>query len=250
MPEICRSNLGFARPRSRVSEARVVVSLLFSLIVAAQLGAATDGPLRIPLGLRALPVPADNPLSPEKLRLGKQLFFDQRLSHDKTVSCATCHTPSQGWSNGQRVVTGVGGRMGTRNVPALINVGYQAHFFWDGRAGSLEAQVHGPIENPIEMGLPMNELAARMNEIEGYHRQFQQVFGGEATPQRIAQALASFVRTILSGDAPYDHFRAGDLAALSPAAQRGHDLFFSAPTALPVIEDRTSQMPAGLCQWY
>jgi cytochrome c peroxidase len=111
-------------------------------------------------------------------------------------------------------------------VPTLINAGYQERFFWDGRADSLEAQVQSPIENPIEMGLPMEQLVDRLNEIAGYRQQFQQVFDGKATPERITQALASFVRTILSGNAPYDHFRAGDLAALSPAAQRGHDVFF------------------------
>ena len=226
MPARFRSDPGFVCACSRVLDSRVVVSLLFSLVVAAELWAATGGPLQIPLGLRVLPVPADNPLSVEILRLGKQLFFDQRLSRDNTVSCATCHTPSKGWSNGQRVATGVDGRVGTRSVPTLINAGYQAHFFWDGRLGSLEAQVRGPIENPNEMGLPMEQLVSRMNEIVGYRQQFQEIFGSEATPERIAQALASFVRTILSGDAPYDRFRAGDLAALSPAAQRGHDIFF------------------------
>jgi cytochrome c peroxidase len=179
-----------------------------------------------PLGLRAMFVPEGNPSTPAKMQLGKQLFFDTRLSRDDSTSCATCHQPSKGWSSGERFAKGVAGAVGRRHVPTLVNVGYLPHLFWDGRASNLEELVRAPLEDPLEMGMPMNELAAKLNNIPGYRAQFQSVFGGDATPDRIAAAIASFVRTIVSGGAPYDRFRRGDLAALSPAARRGHDVFF------------------------
>ena len=171
-------------------------------------------------------IPSDNPLTAAKVGLGKQLFFDPRLSRDSTISCASCHDPAKGWSNGKRYATGIGGQVGTRSAPSLVNAGFQQHQFWDGRAGSLEEQVRQPIESPVEMDMKLDVLATKLNQIEGYQQQFQQAFEADASPERITQAIASFVRTIVSGEAPYDRYRAGDLKALSPAARRGHDVFF------------------------
>ena len=206
---------------------RYLIWIGFSLAVgSAVVSAKEPGWIEAPLGLRKLPFPEDNPLTPEKVRLGKQLFFDPRLSSDNTVSCATCHDPAKGWSNGERFASGVNKKIGTRSALALINVAYQKHLFWDGRASSLEEQTRQPIENPSEMNMPLEELAGKLNQIPGYREQFQNVYGADATPETIPKPLAAFVRTILSGDAPFDRYRAGDLGALSPAARRGHDVFF------------------------
>lgn len=181
----------------------------------------------IPLGLKPLKFPADNPHQSEKVELGKQLYFDPRLSNDNTVSCATCHDPKKGWSNGEAVATGIGGQQGGRSAPTILNAAYSHFQFWDGRAQGLEGQALGPIENPIEMGMDLDKLVVKLNNIEGYRQQFRQVFGTDVTKEGIAKAIAAFERTILSGDAPYDRFKAGDTSALSPAAQRGMKVFFN-----------------------
>lgn len=180
----------------------------------------------VPAGLKPLAIPADNPLTSEKIELGRQLYFDPRLSRDDTVSCASCHDPNKGWSNGARFATGIGGQMGGRSAPTILNAAYAPLQFWDGRAKLLEGQALGPIQNPIEMNLTLDEVVAKLNAVQGYRDQFQTVFGTEVTSDGIAKAIASFERTVLSGDAPYDRFKAGDPAALSEAAQRGMKLFF------------------------
>lgn len=179
-----------------------------------------------PLGLPPVPHPADNAPSEAKEALGRQLYFDTRLSSDRTVSCASCHDPAKGYSNGEPTSPGVGGQRGGRNSPTVINAAYAKLQFWDGRAKRLEDQALGPISNPIEMNLPLAEAIERINAIEGYRTQFQAVFGTDATPDALAKAIACYERTIVSGNAPYDRFKAGDATALSPAAQRGMALFF------------------------
>lgn len=179
----------------------------------------------LPLGLPPIKYPKDNPSTPEKIALGKQLYFDPRLSLDNTVSCATCHDPRKGWSNGEAVATGVGGLKGGRNSPTIINAAYGRLQFWDGRAASLEEQALGPIQNPIEMTMPLDKVVERLNQIAGYKQQFQSIFGTDVTSEGIALAIAAYERTVLSGDAPYDRFKAGDAAALSESAQRGLKLF-------------------------
>jgi len=180
----------------------------------------------LPKGLDKLPIPDDNPLTAEKIALGRQLYFDTRLSRDSTISCASCHDPKKGWSNGDRFATGVREQIGGRSAPTIINAAYAPLQFWDGRATGLEGQALGPIQNPIEMDMTLGEVVDRLNKIEGYRNQFQKVFGTDVTERGIAQAIASFERTILSGDAPYDRFKAGDTSALSESAQRGMKLFF------------------------
>lgn len=179
-----------------------------------------------PLGLKPVPVPKDNPMTEAKIALGKQLYFDPRLSRDNTVSCSSCHAPHLGFADGERFATGVGGKMGGRSAPTAINVAYARDLFWDGRAVSLEDQALGPIANPIEMALPVEEAVQRINAIEGYRTQFQAVFGTDATADALAKSLATYERTILSGNSPYDRFKAGDKSALSEAAERGRKLFF------------------------
>uniref|UniRef100_A0A7C4QIU4 C-type cytochrome n=1 Tax=Schlesneria paludicola TaxID=360056 RepID=A0A7C4QIU4_9PLAN len=179
-----------------------------------------------PAGLPPVKHPADNPPTPEKIALGKQLYFDARLSLDNTISCASCHDPAKGWSNGEQFATGVGGAKGGRNSPTVINAAYYNFQFWDGRARSLEEQALGPIQNPIEMKMTLEGVVERLNGIPGYKEQFQKVFGTDVTAEGIARAIAAFERTILSGNAPYDRFKAGDQSALSAEAQRGMKLFF------------------------
>lgn len=178
-----------------------------------------------PKGLDAVPHPKDNPPDAAKIELGKQLYFDARLSRDNTISCASCHDPAKGYSNGEQFATGVGGKKGGRNSPTVLNTAYQKFQFWDGREPSLEAQALGPIQNPIEMNMTLPEVVAKLNKIEGYRTQFQKVFKTEVTSDGIAKAIAAFERTILSGDAPYDRFKAGDKTAMSESAQRGMKLF-------------------------
>lgn len=201
-----------------------------SLTLCAALALAANGfPIMLaaePAGLPPVVHPKDNPPTPEKIALGKQLYFDGRLSADNKVSCASCHDPAKGFSNGEQFATGVEGKKGGRNSPTVINAAYGNLQFWDGRAKSLEDQALGPIQNPIEMNLTLDAVVKKLNGIEGYKKQFQQVFGTDVTSDGIAKAIAAYERTVLSGDAPYDKFKAGDKAALSEAAQRGMKLFF------------------------
>ncbi len=179
-----------------------------------------------PRGLAAVPVSKDNPSSAEKIELGKQLYFDKRLSADNTVSCASCHDPKMGWSNSDKTAVGVGGQRGGRSAPTVLNTAYQAFQFWDGRAKTLEQQAVGPIANPIEMNLPLDKAVEKIGAISGYQQQFQQVFGQPVTAGNIGKALAAFERTILSGDSPYDRLRGGDESAMSIQAWEGMQLFF------------------------
>jgi cytochrome c peroxidase len=180
----------------------------------------------VPRGLPPVPVPLDNPSSAAKIELGKQLYFDRRLSCDDTVSCADCHDPAKGWSNSANFATGVRGQKGGRNAPTIINAPYFPLQFWDGRSELLEGQALGPIQNPVEMDHKLEDCVKKLNGIAGYKKQFQAVFGGEASPDNIAKAIAAFERTVLSGDAPYDRYVEGDKKALSKEAERGMELFF------------------------
>lgn len=188
--------------------------------------AGEEGLPPVPKGLPPVPHPADNPPTAAKIALGKQLYFDPRLSQDDSISCASCHDPKKGFSNGERFAIGVGGKVGGRSAPTVINAAYYTKQFWDGRARSLEEQALGPIQNPIEMAMTLEDVVKKLNAVEGYRSQFQEVFGTEVTPDGIAKAIAAYERTVLSGDAPFDRFRAGDESALSEAAQRGLKLFF------------------------
>lgn len=188
--------------------------------------AAAGQPLAPLLGLDAyMRTPPENPLTPAKARLGKRLFLDRRLSADGTLACAGCHEPERAFTDARPVAIGVYGREGSRRAPKLVNRGYGRSFFWDGRAASLEEQVFKPILNPLEMALTAQEAVARVRSDPEYLRAFRRVFGAAPDRRLIAFALSSYVRTIRSGEAPYDRYLAGDSSALSEAQRRGLDLF-------------------------
>jgi cytochrome c peroxidase len=166
--------------------------------------------LAIPLGLDLyMPIPEENPITKETIELGRRLFHDRRLSRDRSLSCATCHDPERAFSDDRPVAVGVFGRRGNRNVPAIINRGYGRAFFWDGHVDNLEEQVVQPILDSKEMDLTLAEASDRVG----------------LTPAEIANALASYVRSILSGDSPYDRFASGDREALTDNQQAGLAIF-------------------------
>lgn len=184
----------------------------------------------VPLGLQPLVpnsvVPAANPMTKAKYELGKQLYFDPRVSKDSTVSCATCHNPDKGWTDNQPTSTGIGGQVGGRSSPTVVNTAYGKTMFWDGRAPSLEGQAQGPIVNPIEMGdQSYKDIVMRLREISGYREQFQKAFGTDVTLDGLAKAIATFERTVLSGNSAYDKYNRGDLKALDESQKRGMVLF-------------------------
>jgi cytochrome c peroxidase len=186
--------------------------------------------LVFPLGLPAesAVIPADNPITVPKLKLGRRLFFDTRLSADDSLSCASCHVPEKGFADPNPLSTGIGGQKGTRHAPVIINRVFSAFQFWDGRATSLEQQATQPIGNPVEMGMPsMHKVILKLREDESYGRDFAAAFppDGAITEANLGKALACFERTILSGDSPYDRFIAGDTSAMTESAQRGMEIF-------------------------
>ena len=151
--------------------------------------------LVIPPGFPQPLVPADNPITSAKIELGRDLFYDTRLSFNNTKSCASCHSVFASFSDsGNSVSTGVNGQQGTRNAPGLMNVAYDTTFFWDGRANSLEMQAGVPILNPIEMGSDSVTLVATLNNIPSYREMFAEAFGGsgEITFQQVRYAIATF----------------------------------------------------------
>ncbi len=198
------------------------------LLLFVQLNAWAEDSLVLPIGLDTSDyiVPGDNPITDAKVELGRLLFFDTRLSLDGTVSCAFCHSPQFAFTDGLMVSRGIGQQTGNRSAPTLVNRAFSAAQFWDGRADSLEAQVTGPMTNPIEMGMPSLEyVTGIVSGIPGYRDRFQKVFNREVNIEDIARAIASFERTILSGNAPYDRFQAGDADAIDESAKRGLKLF-------------------------
>ena len=186
---------------------RIVAILGIASTLACATGPAF-GP--VPLGLDLYtPVPETNPATAGKIRLGRQLFHDKRLSADGSLACASCHVPERAFSQSRPLAIGVHGRSGTRNTPALLNRAWGRSFFWDGRTTTLEEQVLKPIEDPNEMGSSV-EAAARRAGVR---------------PRVLADALASYVRSIRTGDSPFDRFEKGHVAALSDDARAGLQVF-------------------------
>ena len=183
-------------------------------------------PVVPPLGLDLyLPAPPDNPITIEKLALGRRLFNDPRLSADGQTSCATCHQQDRAFTDGRRVSRGVFGRIGRRNVPSILNRAYGTSFAWDGRAATLEDQVRRAIAGRRDLGLPVTVAVDRLSADATYAAAFDAAFAAPISGDRLVQAIATFVRGALSGSSPFDRFFAGDSIALSPAARRGHALF-------------------------
>jgi cytochrome c peroxidase len=183
--------------------------------------------IKAPLGLPPVPIPADNPPTAETIALGKRLYNDAKLSADNTVSCAVCHNPAIGFGDGKPVSAGIGGKTGTRNAPTVLNAAYYPRQFWDGRAASLEEQAAGPIANPIEMNLPHEAAVAKLNADPTYRDEFEKAFGpGPVTMDKVQKAIASFERTVVSANSPFDRYQyGGDKKAMSPAAIRGLAIF-------------------------
>ena len=180
-----------------------------------------------PLGLPPVPVPSNNPITAEKIALGRALFYDKRLSSDNSVSCSTCHNPLLGFTDGAMHSTGVGGKTGKRNAISLLNAAYDPVQFWDGRAATLEAQVGTPMEDPEEMNQPHAITVAKLEKDPAVQGQFDAAFGpGPITIGKIQQAIASFERMLISGNSAFDRYQfGGDKTALSPAAIRGLAIF-------------------------
>jgi cytochrome c peroxidase len=183
-----------------------------------------------PLGISSRFADLKEPPTPARVRLGRWLFYDTRLSADNTISCATCHDPAQGFSETEPVSTGIHNQKGTRKSPGFVNAAWRLYpvFFWDGRADSLEAQSLGPIANPIEMGNTHEAMVRTLSGVRSYGQYFQEAFGSrEITPQRVAKAIADYERTCMSGDSAWDRWRTHhDEAAVSGDVKRGHELFF------------------------
>lgn len=182
----------------------------------------------VPVGLSPiLLVPRDNPLTAARVALGRRLFFDKRLSRDGRMACASCHQPRHAFADRRPVAIGIGGRAGRRNVPSLLNRAYARVLFWDGRMAALEEQALAPLTSPAELGSTIEEIVERLAADSSYVQSFQRAFGdGAITGGRVAQALAGFERTLLSGDSPVDRYETGRVRdALSPAATRGLGLF-------------------------
>ena len=185
--------------------------------------------LELPVGLQAgaAYVPEGNPLSEEKIALGRLLYFDKRLSKDDTVSCATCHDPAHAWAEPRRTSVGVGGKVGARNAPTVINRLFSKEQFWDGRGADLEEQAGGPLVNPIEMAMPSHAaVVEKVRGIAGYPPLFAAAFGTrDVTIERIGQSIAAFERTVVAGNSQFDRHQAGDPEAMNAAAVRGMAVF-------------------------
>ena len=179
-----------------------------------------------PVALTRAAMPRDNPQTPEKVALGEKLFFDGRLSADGTVACASCHDPRRAFTDGRSVSVGIGNRVGQRNAPTILNALYNQTQFWDGRAGTLEQQAGLPIVNPVEMGQPnLDSAAAHIAAIPEYRAAFMRVFSNQPSGHDLVRAIASYERSQVSFDSPFDRFMAGDSRAIDASAKRGWVLF-------------------------
>lgn len=185
--------------------------------------------MTLPLGLQGSSAyfPDENPMNEGKVELGKLLYFDPRISKDQTISCATCHNPYHGFADPKEVSEGVGRLPGGRNSPTVINRLFSADQFWDGRAKDLEEQAHGPLTNPVEMAMGSHDdVVTTVKSIKGYEPHFAKAFGDTKIDMtRIAQAIAAYERTVVSGNSAFDRYQAGDKSAMSASAVRGMELF-------------------------
>lgn len=193
---------------------------------------AADSPPRplppAPLGLPPIPIPETNPISPEKIALGRKLFFDRRLSPNDTMSCAMCHVPTQGFTvNETRLAVGMNGQSTKRNPPTIYNVAYLRVLFHDGREFTLEDQIIGPLTNPVEMANPsMGYVIQKVRRLSGYEEHFQKTFGEGVSTATLGKALASYERTILSGNSPFDRWYFGrEEIAVSDEVKKGFKIF-------------------------
>jgi cytochrome c peroxidase len=186
---------------------------------------------REPLGIDRKLSELPEPPTPERVRFGRWLFYDTRLSGDGTLSCATCHRPEHAFSETTPVSAGIHGQKGTRKAPSFVNEAWTIfpNFFWDGRASSLEEQALGPIANPIEMGSTHDTMVSTLGKVQAYSKYFREAFGdGQITKERVAKAIADYERTRMSGNSPWDRWqRRKDNDAVSDKVKQGHELFFN-----------------------
>jgi cytochrome c peroxidase len=179
--------------------------------------------------LPAAPAPADNAGTPARLALGKALFFDPRLSGNGASSCASCHNPSLGWSDGLKTAVGFGGVVLGRATPTIVNTAFNTQFMWDGRKKSLEDQALGPMKAADEMNTDFPAVIARLGSIPGYRAMFEKAYPGESIGEEtIAKALAAYERSIVSRGSAFDRWLAGDKRALTPEQYRGYQVFTDA----------------------
>lgn len=184
------------------------------------------GQVGLPIDLTRQVIPPDNPQTLDKIALGEKLFFDGRLSADGRVACSTCHDPARAFTDGKPVSIGIEGHAGQRNAPTILNALYNKSQFWDGRVETLEEQAALPIVNPNEMGQPSLDAAVgKIVEDAEYRQAFQQAFGREPNGADLVRAIASYERTQISFDSPFDHFIAGEKNAIDDSARRGWELF-------------------------
>jgi cytochrome c peroxidase len=211
----------------------VLIAFLF-FVATARSGSAAPGsddfhmdlPLGVPIDVWNYFIPNDNPMTNAKVELGRQLFFDKRLSADGSLSCSTCHEPRFGFTDGKPLPEGIHGRKGTRSAPTLLNAMFNAGQFWDGRVESLEEQARHPLVNPDEMGNPSTDVVvARLGAIPEYSAKFREVFGETVTISGLGKAIAAFERTLVSGNSSFDRYMAGSRESLSDSARRGMLLF-------------------------
>ena len=185
---------------------------------------------RAPIGIDSSFSSLAEPPTPERVRLGRWLYYDKRLSANGDISCDTCHKPENGFSQPTPVATGINGQKGTRKTPSFLNEAWPLYpyFFWDGRANSLEQQALAPIANPTEMGNTHQAMVDTLVRIPGYRPYFREAFGSdEITKERVAKAIADYERTRMSGGSPWDKWKRNkDEGAVSDEAKQGNDLFF------------------------
>lgn len=201
-----------------------------SIISSLSLHALADTPVKLttPLGLPPLVIPASNPLTQEKIDLGRRLFMDRRLSHNNVMSCGMCHVPEQGFTSHELgAAIGVEGRSHRRNSPAIFNVGYQHSLFHDGREPHLEDQIWGPLLSRNEMDMPsIGYVVEKVRQLPEYKGLFEAAFNGPVNAERLGQALASYERTFVSGNSRFDRwYYGGEKNALDATEQRGFQVF-------------------------
>jgi cytochrome c peroxidase len=207
---------------------RVSLSLFFlvAFFFAAAVIAAQSTPADPWLRPDAAPAPAENLPNSARIELGQMLFFDPRLSRKANMSCASCHNPALGWSDGLPTATGFDMQKLGRATPTIINTAFNSIQMWDGRKSTLEDQALGPIEAGGEMNMPLPEMVARLKSIHGYAAKFEQAYPGQGISEvTVARAIASFERTVLSTESPFDRWRKGDESAVGAGAKRGFELF-------------------------
>ena len=228
-------------PRKNWSEYKSRLCLAIAVVICAVPTLADSDPAKrqklssgswsmtLPLGLQAdaAYIPENNPMNEGKVTLGKLLYFDGRLSKDDTISCATCHNPFHGFTDPAAFSAGVGGALGGRNSPTVLNRLFSAEQFWDGRAADLEEQAKGPLLNPVEMKMPSHGVVVEVvKAIPGYAPLFAAAFGdAKIDIDRIAKAIAAYERTVVTGNSAYDRYQGGDKDALSASAIRGLEIF-------------------------